>query len=217
MENVIAWLLVTLVGSFGGSYLGAYFKKKGENVATHEDIDKLVQQVQAVTTATKEIEAKISSEVWDRQRRWELKRDVLMDATKKLGVCMDAFAGLTSAYHADREAILKGEPGRIDKRIERAEAWVAASSEFGTTTVLLVSLVCGEELKVVLEYFGKITRRVGIELTGGNPDALQESARELAATWGTITTLIRLELGVDECSTRKNQGPPSIPSEFHPG
>lgn len=32
MENVIVWLVVTLVGSFGGSYLGAYFKKKGENL-----------------------------------------------------------------------------------------------------------------------------------------------------------------------------------------
>jgi hypothetical protein len=62
MENVIVWLVVTLVGSFGGSYLSSYFKRKGENLATHEDIDKLVEQVSAVTKTTKEIEAKISSE-----------------------------------------------------------------------------------------------------------------------------------------------------------
>jgi predicted alpha/beta-fold hydrolase len=72
IENVIVWLVVTLGGSFGGSYLGAYFKKKGENLATHEDIDKLVEQVGAVTKTTKEIEAKISDEVWDRQRKREL-------------------------------------------------------------------------------------------------------------------------------------------------
>lgn len=63
MENVILWLLVAGVGSFGGSYLGAYFKKKGENYATKEDLGDLVQQVRAVTTVTKEIEAKISDEV----------------------------------------------------------------------------------------------------------------------------------------------------------
>jgi hypothetical protein len=31
-----------------------------------------VDQVEAVTTATKQIEARISNEVWDRQKRWEM-------------------------------------------------------------------------------------------------------------------------------------------------
>jgi hypothetical protein len=45
---------------------------KGKNLATYEDIDKLVDLVEAVTTATKQIEARISNEVWDRQKRWEM-------------------------------------------------------------------------------------------------------------------------------------------------
>lgn len=61
---------LSLVGGWLGAYLGSYLKKKGENLATHEDIDKLVDQVRAVTQTTKEIEAKISNEVWDRQKRW---------------------------------------------------------------------------------------------------------------------------------------------------
>jgi hypothetical protein len=48
------------------SYLPAYAKEKGKNLATHEDIQKLVDQVKAVTLATKKIEAEISSGVWDR-------------------------------------------------------------------------------------------------------------------------------------------------------
>jgi hypothetical protein len=59
------WVLTVLAGGFIG-FMAAYLKKKGENLATHEDITKLVDQVRAVTTATKEIEAKISTEVWDR-------------------------------------------------------------------------------------------------------------------------------------------------------
>ncbi len=47
-------------------YFKAYGAKKGENRAMQEDIRKL-------TTATKEIEAKISNEMWDRQKRWELR------------------------------------------------------------------------------------------------------------------------------------------------
>ena len=49
-----------------------------------EDIHKLVDQVSAVTTATKEIESKISGDLWDRQKQWELKRDILFDAVKRL-------------------------------------------------------------------------------------------------------------------------------------
>ena len=67
--ELIAWGLTTLVTAFVGSYLAGYLKKKGENLATHEDIDKLVEQVAAVTTASKKIEAQISDSVWNRQKR----------------------------------------------------------------------------------------------------------------------------------------------------
>ena len=46
-----------------GAFIGSYLKKKGENLATHEDINKLVDQVKSVTQATKEIEAKISGKL----------------------------------------------------------------------------------------------------------------------------------------------------------
>jgi hypothetical protein len=51
-----------------------YLKKKGENLATHEDIGKLIDQVRAVTITTKEIEASISDRSWNRQKHWEMKR-----------------------------------------------------------------------------------------------------------------------------------------------
>jgi hypothetical protein len=56
LESFAAWGLTALVTAFVGSYLGAYLKKKGENLATHEDIDKLLDQVSAVTQTTKETE-----------------------------------------------------------------------------------------------------------------------------------------------------------------
>jgi hypothetical protein len=60
---------ILLVTAGAGGYLGAYLKKKGENLATREDIDKLVAQVSAVTAATKQIEARIdrASRVHERQ------------------------------------------------------------------------------------------------------------------------------------------------------
>src|SRR5437870_10327269 len=81
MHFVMLGLAVLASGFLG--FLAGYMKKKGENLATHEDIGKLVEQMSAVTKATKEIEAKISSDVWDRQKHWEMKREVLFVAAKK--------------------------------------------------------------------------------------------------------------------------------------
>ena len=84
LQVLISCGIALLLGLFSGSFLAEYLKRKGKNLATHEDIDKLVDQVRAVTRATKEIEAKISSDVWDRQKQWELKRDVLFMAAKRV-------------------------------------------------------------------------------------------------------------------------------------
>ena len=75
----MGWAL--LIGSFWRPYL----TKKAENWTTHEDMDKLVEQMQAVTQTTKEIEAKISGDLWDRQRRWEMRKDAIFDALKQFG------------------------------------------------------------------------------------------------------------------------------------
>ena len=91
MENIIALGLTTLVSAFVGSYLASYLKKKGENLATHEDIDKLVDQVRAVTTATKEIEERIESSAWSRQRHWEMKQDALFASVQALDRTKTAF------------------------------------------------------------------------------------------------------------------------------
>jgi len=41
MEPFMVWGLTTLVTAFCGSFLASYLKKKGANLATHEDIDQL--------------------------------------------------------------------------------------------------------------------------------------------------------------------------------
>jgi ATP phosphoribosyltransferase len=53
-----------------------------KNLATHEDLDKLVKQLEATTNATKAIEARISHETWGRQKNWEMKRDALVSVVR---------------------------------------------------------------------------------------------------------------------------------------
>lgn len=99
MEKYL-WPLVTLLlGLLSGSFLKPYLSKKGENLATHEDIQKLVEQVTAVTQATKEIEAKISDQVWNRQRLWELKREAVYSVMLALNKADDAVLGLSTVLN----------------------------------------------------------------------------------------------------------------------
>jgi hypothetical protein len=85
-------LVTTAVGSGVGAYLLSYLKKKGENLATREDIDKLVQQVSAVTAATKQIEARITqaSRVHERQL------DILQRLYRRLYDAHDLLRRMTS-------------------------------------------------------------------------------------------------------------------------
>ena len=103
--------VTTALGAGVGAYIGSYLKKKGENLATHEDIDKLLIQVSAVTNATKAIEAKISGELWQRQKQWELRRDVIFEALKQV---TEAQAGLSREQPQDQDELTMEEIGSQD-------------------------------------------------------------------------------------------------------
>jgi hypothetical protein len=77
MEQGLAWVLSVIAALFIGGFLRSYMSKKGENLATHEDINKLIDQVAAVTTTTKRIEANISTEMWQRERKSDLQLKVI--------------------------------------------------------------------------------------------------------------------------------------------
>src|SRR5262249_16714177 len=70
--------LVSLVGAGLGSYFGAYLREKGKNLATHEDINRVVR-------ATEDIKAEISGELWTRQRRWDAKWECYSEIVQDLG------------------------------------------------------------------------------------------------------------------------------------
>ncbi len=198
MEHFI-WLALTTIGAWFAAYLGSYFRKKGENLATHEDIDKLVDQVRAVTTTTKEIEAKISNEVWDRQKRWELKRDVLFELVKTIPGAFDALTSLHSIFQSEKDAAAKGSEPRTTKRLEVMANWMKAASEF-EGAILLAALVCSLELKAKLFSISVLMRGVAASNMKGEPEAFQTSLRELLEKREEIWALVRKEMNIDTTS-----------------
>lgn len=86
-QLLLAVAVITLIAAGIGAYVGAYLSEKGKNLATRADIDKIVQQVERTTKAAEEVKATISNELWLKQKRWDLRRDVyaqLLEALESL-------------------------------------------------------------------------------------------------------------------------------------
>src|SRR5205814_8222466 len=89
-------LVLQLVAAGVAAYFGAYWAKRGQNKAILADLNKLLTQVSAVTTTTKQIEARISIDVWSRQQRWEVQKAALLDTLRELASAEAAVWALVS-------------------------------------------------------------------------------------------------------------------------
>ncbi len=141
-------LLFTFVAAGAGAYVGSYLKKKGENLATREDIDGLVQQVSAVTKATKAIEAQISDDVWNRQRKWELKKESVFEAVKELAGAQEALTALMSTCAATHRVGAQSDVRRLSDsnlRLEAHSEHRVALVIFQRRAGILAAITCGAE------------------------------------------------------------------------
>jgi hypothetical protein len=90
LSGACSALLTALVFGFWKPWLGAYGGEKGKNLARKEDLNEILAEVRAVTITQKEIEAKLTGEQWDRQTRWNEKRNTY-------AALLSASSGLTDA------------------------------------------------------------------------------------------------------------------------
>lgn len=164
-------------GAWVGPYLGGYSRTKGENLAMHEDIRKLTDKVTAVTTATEQIKTEISHVAWNRQKRWEVKKEVLFDAAKR---CAEVDEALGAAYNPDQ--------------------WGRAIVEF-EEAILMVRITCGKETWGALDQFKNTAKNIVLNLKDAkNIDITAQ--RELALPREAAQNAIRKELGIEENERR---------------
>lgn len=203
--GAIIAVLSFLFGAVFRSYLTGYAKKKGEILATQEDIDKLVGQVRAVTEATKKIEAEISSGVWDRQKRWEMKREVLFEAARKISQIDDATLSSSIVLKEDRSKRIQWEARTpsIEEQFaweqtkhERLVRWTKAASEFDVSQAF-VGIVCTKEAAQAFRELGTFMHTLAAHLTQ-DPDAYDRGRTEFFKKILLAQKAIRKELEVDE-------------------
>jgi len=192
--NIVLLLLnAAFIGT--GIYLSSYLKRKAENLATREDFEELRRQTASLTQTTKEIETTISGELWDRQRRWELKRDVIFEAARKTASEIGAMERLHAVYMTEKQASAMGKPGRPEKKPEVATGFNDAAADF-EGAVMLVSAACGHELVRSLLEFGKFMRELSLEIMDDKPEAFMDKVKEMTAKSQAITLAIRKELEI---------------------
>jgi hypothetical protein len=186
--------LVAGIGGWVGAYYGAYWKKKGEQAATHEDLENLVKEVQAVTKTTEEIKSEISGGLWDRQKQWELKRDVMFEAAKTVSAAKDRLTGMHAICMTDKEAEKKGKPIRLDKQAEAYAAFNKAGDKLDEA-FMLVAIACGDDVRNKVGAFGLFARNLAVQIAEGNPEKFLEKADELSTRFTDVAKAIRAEVG----------------------
>ena len=68
--------LISVLSGGIGAFVGAYLRRRGENLATKADFDSLLSQLKQQTREVEEIKSEISQAGWIHQRRWDLKREL---------------------------------------------------------------------------------------------------------------------------------------------
>jgi hypothetical protein len=184
--------VVTVLSAGIGAFIGTYLKKKAKNLATHEDLDKMVAQMAAITERTKSIEATISSEVWDKQKQWEMKREVLFEAAKRIAEVDGALASFGAITR-----LSEGEGGdTIYEALRKVrERWTKASAAMDET-LLLVAIVCEKETVYVCYAFQHMATNIALKVAKNEPNALAELRTAFHVSLSATRNSIRKELGV---------------------
>jgi hypothetical protein len=190
------FLVFTVLCAGIGAYIGAYLKKSGENLATHDDFERVLAELKLQTQATKEIEAKISDDVWDRQKKWEIKKEALFDATRGLVDFNNALMKIRSIEDAKKTHPDIPENVWLLQETEVLKAASEAAYSLQKITLLL-SVTVGAE---VLTAFGKtnnLLQDISTNISRHDFEGARALIDPMRKSMSELIAKIRSELGVD--------------------
>jgi hypothetical protein len=178
-----------------GLYLKSYFNKKGENLATKKDFTELKAQTAELRQTTKEIEAKIDDQVWNRQRQWEMKRDILFDATKRLSDVDGKILSLHTFWQHKTEGQIESLESEVNVQNKYVTEWQESMRSFEEIEAL-TQVTCSVETMRAFTQLGNLLRSTAAKIVKGDMDTYASSKVERNKQFGLAKVAIRRELGI---------------------
>lgn len=187
---VVLLLNACLVGV--GIYLASYLKKKAQNLATREEFADLKRQTAELARITGDIDNELKSDLWDRQKRFEMRRDFIFDAAKTVGKLHGKIVELDSACKAERRMKLAGHQ-QSDLVTIVGTRWSETMIELGNM-MTLSSIVCSDELTLQFKEF--ITRVIehGESMREAGEDFLSKRASDYGRQVNVLYLAMKKEL-----------------------
>jgi hypothetical protein len=205
MQNLIAWGSTTLIGAFVGSYLGGYLKTKGENLATKEDFRDLREQTRELKQATKEIEAKIDDQVWNRQRHWEMKRDVLIEFARTLSDFEQAIQHVSTRVEGRSKSLYQAQLFS-----DALEGWNKCSASFERGS-FVVGLIVSTRTRSGPMELSKVLRNATSDiLQSEKTETYSNHHKNIVLKLEIVKAHIREELGIMTATSQSN-GSSAVP------
>jgi hypothetical protein len=184
-------ILIFLVVNVFKPFTGSYAAKKGENLATKEDIAQ-------ITGRQEEIKSQISNEMWNRQRHWELKRDVVIDLIRAMADMDRLMTDFSAAFSSPSGILTVEAKQHLEKnRIESFKEERRCSSEYLRAHTVADLAIHGKLSRASSSYFqfaGGVLKEIL-----SKPGRYDSKTRlELAKLHNAAIIAARKELGVYE-------------------
>ena len=131
---VLVWLAMWALKPWAGAKSG----EKEKNPARKEDLDAIVAELRAVTIVQKEIEHKLSGEFWDRQVRWNQRRDAYIEIINSAEELSGLYAVLPGVIEKNALTRLNETLSQIHSAQQRFSRAITVTMLFGTPECALV-------------------------------------------------------------------------------
>ena len=189
--QILGWMAPVvpafLLGNVLRPFLNSYSNEKGKNLATKEDIAQL-------TKIAEGIRAEISDKVWDRQKQWELKRDVIQDAIR-------AYADLESRLVELNSWLATSEENLTDKTDSELSAAIQDFRSSRTSfrhAYLIADLAVGGRFSITMSAYLLMTGTIIDDVKLKKSFLTSAQNREFALAGKNLILSARQALGIKD-------------------
>jgi hypothetical protein len=194
-------ILIFLVVNVFKPFIGSYAAKKGENLATKEDIAQL-------TKIAEGIKAKISDEVWDRQKQWEMKRDAIVDVIRAMTRLVHTYEGpegLVATFMCSNHQNSSTQPNSSDTPgQQKARNGFSLRLEKLESAISIAELYVSKDLLSAMSKCYSAFRMECATITHNNVDRYSRDSEDRAIKIYDFRDIARKELGIHDAEMTTN-------------